>query len=101
MYPIAVALTAVIRLSSASLPGTEIIARNPTPNILQIQADLGPKLSEAASLYFPGSPEFGNQTERWSAATESDVLIVVVARCEKDVETAVCSVVSFLRFQLY
>ena len=97
MYPIGVALAAILRLTSAGLTGTGYIVRNPTPNILQIQADLGPKLSKGASLYFPSSPEFASHTERWSAATEGDVLIVVEARCEKDVETAVCSVFSLPR----
>ena len=94
MYPIGVALAAIFRLTSARLMGTGLIARNSTPNIFQIQANLGPKLSKGASLYFPSSPGFSNHTERWSAATEGDVLVVVEVRCEKDVETAVCSVSS-------
>ncbi|KAL9018643.1 MAG: hypothetical protein Q9185_004054 [Variospora sp. 1 TL-2023] len=59
------------------------------PSASKIQAELGPKLCQGAEIYFPGSPEFGEYTERWSKAAEGDILVVVLPGCQRDVATAV------------
>ena len=70
----------------------ELITRDITPSIAKVQGTLGPKLCKGTSLYFPGSPEFGNYTTRWSTAAEGHIDIVVVPACDKDVATAVSQV---------
>ena len=55
MFSIAVALAAIVRLSLASTTEAGFLARSSTPNIFEIQAKLGPKLSKGASLYFPAT----------------------------------------------
>lgn len=67
----------------------ELTKRDSTPSVSKIQNSIGPKLCTGGSIYFPSSPEFADLTERWSAATEGDILVVVVAVCEEDVATAV------------
>ena len=59
------------------------------PNVSNIQRDLGPLLSEGATLYFPGSSQFANTTSRWSAYAEPQIAVVVEPAMAKDVATTV------------
>ena len=84
---IAAVLTAAAPFASAvpallmrSTPGL-----TPTPS--SIQANLGARLAKTSTLYFPSNPEFGEYTERYSTASEGDILMVVVPGCEEDVAT--------------
>ncbi|KAL9614728.1 MAG: hypothetical protein Q9167_000797 [Letrouitia subvulpina] len=86
---IAVFLLAIIPSTLGLTAPLELTKRDSTPSVFNIQNSLGPKLCTGGSIYFPSSPEFADLTERWSTATEGDILVVVVAVCEKDVATAV------------
>ena len=59
------------------------------PNISTIQQELGRRLSKNASLYFPGSPGYINDTDRWAANTESNFSVVVVPGIDRDVAVTV------------
>lgn len=59
------------------------------PSISSIQSQLGPLLSKGATLYFPGTSDFGNATSRWSAYAEPNVAVVVEPAADKDVTTTV------------
>ena len=83
------ALLVIIPLVLGLAAPLEPVKTDSTPSVSKIQKDLGPQLCRGGSLYFPSSPEFADLTERWSAASEGDILVVIVANCEKDVATAV------------
>lgn len=59
------------------------------PNMSTIQQELGRRLSKNASLYFPGSPGYINDTDRWAANTESNFSVVVVPGIDRDVAVTV------------
>lgn len=62
------------------------------PNISTIQQELGRHLSKDASIYFPGSPGYINDTERWAPNTASNFSLVVVPAIDRDVAATVfCS----------
>jgi hypothetical protein len=50
---------------------------------------LGPQLSKGALVYFSGSDEFNNLTERWQLYAPPTFVAVVVARSELDVQLTV------------
>ena len=60
-----------------------------SPNISIIQQELGRGLSKDAVIYFPGSPGYVNDTEKWAANTESSFSIVVVPAIDRDVAATV------------
>lgn len=59
------------------------------PSISTIQQELGPQLSQNASIYFPGSPGYMNDTERWATNTESNFSVVIVPGIDADVAATV------------
>ena len=83
------ALSVIIPLVLGRKAPLEPVKTDSTPSVSKIQNNLGPQLCRGGSLYFPSSREFADLTERWSAASEGDILVVIVANCEKDVTTAV------------
>lgn len=60
-----------------------------SPSISTIQQELGHHLSQHASIYFPGSPSYINDTERWAPNTESNFYLVVVPAIDRDVAATV------------
>lgn len=60
-----------------------------SPNISTIQQELGRHLSKGASIYFPGSSSYINDTERWAPNTESNFSLVVVPAIDRDVAATV------------
>lgn len=54
-----------------------------------IQTELGPQLSQNASIYFPGSSDFARATERWSTYAQPNISVVVQPGSEEDVATTV------------
>lgn len=61
------------------------------PSVSTYQQELGPRLSKNATLYFPNSPGYINDTERWAANTKSNFSVVVVPGTAQDVAATVCS----------
>ena len=61
------------------------------PSISTVQQELGRRLSRNASIYFPGSPGYINDTERWAPNTESNFSFVVVPGIDRDVVATVSS----------
>ncbi len=61
------------------------------PRSSTLQLELGPLLSENASIYFPNSAQFTNLTQRWSAAVDPNFAVVVVPGIAKDVAATVGS----------
>lgn len=59
------------------------------PRAVDIQRHLGPLLSNGASLYFPGSLQYENITDRWSAFARPTIAVVVEPRNSQDVATTV------------
>ena len=92
-----------LRIISALLSLVSIIAATPSlighirsenftwlsPSIPNIQQELGRRLSKNASIYFPGSPSYINDTARWAANTVSSFSIVVVPGIDRDVAATV------------
>ena len=65
---------------------------NMTPTALtqaQIVYELGPMLSRQASIYFPGSLDFANATDRWNAYAAPDIRVVVEPGSDDDVAATV------------
>ena len=60
-----------------------------SPSDSTIQQELGRHLSKNASIYFPGSPTFLNDTQKWAANTESNFSAVVVPATDRDVAATV------------
>jgi hypothetical protein len=60
-----------------------------TLNAAQILRELGPMLSSNASIYFPGSSEFANATERWSAFRGPSIRVVIEPGTDDDVAATV------------
>ena len=60
-----------------------------SPNISTVQQELGRRLSKNASIYFPGSPGYISDTERWAPNTESNFSLVVVPAIDRDVAATV------------
>jgi hypothetical protein len=52
-------------------------------------AELGPRLSSGALIYFSGSEEFDTLTERWQLYAPPTFVAVVVANTEQDVQFTV------------
>ena len=63
-----------------------------SPSPATVQQELGPCLSKKASLYFPSSPNFQNNTQRWSAAIDPDFAVVVIPAVDRDVSCTVSGV---------
>ncbi len=96
-------LCVVLMVLELSLPSVTAIAvpatLNPTvaeftplsPRSSTVQLELGPLLSENASIYFPNSAQFANLTQRWSAAVDPNFAVVVVPGIAKDVAATVGS----------
>ena len=61
------------------------------PNISSIQQDLGPRLSQGATLYFPNSSQFEDATSRWSAYAEPQISVIVKPAIAEDVAATVLS----------
>lgn len=59
------------------------------PSVSTYQQELGPRLSKNATLYFPNSPGYINDTERWAANTKSNFSVVVVPGTAQDVAATV------------
>ena len=57
--------------------------------IFLVQSQLGPRLSNHATLYFPTSANYANLTERWSLSTKSDFAVVMVPGVDNDVAATV------------
>ena len=55
-----------------------------------VQSQLGPRLSNGASLYFPQNAQYANLTERWSLSTRGDIAVVLVPAVANDVAVTVC-----------
>ena len=60
-----------------------------SPSIPNIQQELGRRLSKNASIYFPGSPSYTNDTAKWAANTQSNFSVVVVPGIDRDVAATV------------
>ena len=58
---------------------------------MTLSADLGSRLSDAASIVVPGDPAFTNLTSRWREWHAPEVVAVVKAATEGDVQQAVSS----------
>lgn len=56
---------------------------------MQVHRELGPQLSQGASIYFPSTTQFENTTERWSSYTVPSFAMVVVPATTQDVSAAV------------
>lgn len=59
------------------------------PRWADIQQHLGPLLSKGASLYFPGSSQYENYTDRWSKFAKPTIAVVVEPANSQDVATTV------------
>ena len=59
------------------------------PSIPNVQQELGRRLSKNASIYFPGSPSYINDTAKWAANTASNFSVVVVPGIDRDVAATV------------
>ena len=73
---------------------TDSLKRSESPSSraltpVNVQQELGSKLSSNASLYFPNGIEFANLTQRWSDHTEGNITFVVEAGTTEDVAAAV------------
>ena len=60
-----------------------------SPSIPNIQQELGRRLSKNASIYFPGSPSYTDDTAKWAANTQSNFSVVVVPGIDRDVAATV------------
>ena len=69
-----------------SLAGTQ---RRAVPTVQEVQQDLGARLSPNASLWFPGSPQFANDSSRWNKYATGGTLVVVDVATAEDVSQAV------------
>lgn len=52
-------------------------------------AELGPRLSSRGLIYFAGSEDFDNLTERWQLYAPPTFIAVVEAKTEQDVQITV------------
>lgn len=59
------------------------------PRAVDVQRRLGPLLSKGASLYFPGSSQYENITDRWSVFARPTISVVVEPGNSQDVATTV------------
>lgn len=59
------------------------------PRWTDVQQQLGPLLSKGASLYFPGSSQYENFTDRWSKFAKPTIAVVVEPANTQDVATTV------------
>ena len=66
-------------------PSTGLSALNSTA----IASQLVPQLSKHAAIFTPGTPQFANATDRWSAIEQPGILLVVQTASEKDVSQVV------------
>ena len=82
IYPLTWALPFAIRALVANMTPV-------APSQAEIMYELGPMLSREASIYFPGSRDFGNATERWNAYVAPDIRVVVEAGNDDDVALTV------------
>ena len=60
-----------------------------SPSILNLHRELGRRLSRNASIYFPGSPSYIDDTARWATNIESNFSVVVVPGMDQDVAATV------------
>lgn len=60
-----------------------------SPSIPNFHQELGRRLSKNASIYFPGSPSYIDDTAKWAANTESNFSVVVVPGMDQDVASTV------------
>lgn len=68
-------------------PQREVTPRLPSNSALQLE--LGSSLSKKAALYFPGQPEFMNDTTRWADNVTPNFVVSVEVGTEDDVATIV------------
>jgi hypothetical protein len=62
---------------------------NPIDRINMMVAELGPLFSLGGVVYFKGSEEFGNLTERWQLYSPPSFIAAVEVKTEQDVQYTV------------
>jgi len=76
-----------------------IVKRIPTdvtqlsPSVSTVQLELGPRLSNNASIYFPNNSNFAAANKRWSAAVDPTFIVVVVPSVDNNVAATVGSTI--------
>lgn len=84
-------IAAVLLLQKVAAFNPEIISGLSTLNKRDVVADLGPRLSKGAVIYSPSSPNWANESSRWSVYHAPTWNYVVVPETEKDIAETVSS----------
>lgn len=82
-------LSTVMAWATGTMTGYALSMDNNYTSSNSVYAELGPRLSQNASIILPGSPLFENATLRWQEWRDPNINVVVEVATESDVQETV------------